>query len=92
MFLIIACGRLLLKHERVAQLSATLASQVLSNIPTASIIQQTYANHETILFYDIEVILSNFSLSIPIESLQTCIMASLCHQRGSMRLWKRLMT
>ena len=82
-----ACGRLLLKHERVVQLSATLAFPVLSNIPTASIIiQQPHANHEPMLFYNIEVILSNFSLSIPIESLQTCIMASLCQQRGSVRL------
>ena len=82
-----ACGRLLLKHERVVQLSATLAFPVLSNIPTASIIiQQPHANHEPMLFYNIEVILSIFSLSIPIESLQTCIMASLCQQRGSVRL------
>ena len=38
----------------------------------------------TNFFFNIDIILSNFSFSRPIESLQTCVsLASLCHHRGS---------
>ena len=56
------------------------------------IINLTHGNHEPILSYKIDIILSSFSFSKPIESLQTYIsIDSLRHQRASYEsLIKRL--
>ena len=59
-------------------------SWVLSNFPDAfiNINQRTHTNHEPMILlpYNIDIVLSNFSLSKPIESLQTFIV-SLWHWR-----------